>query len=185
MAAQLSQSLEWVSQRVQLQKLNPAIQDLVNAGQISVAKGVMIAKLPSEEQDIYAAKAQSGISPQEFMTDISGRIKQVKEAEKQGVKVVASEFTNDKATDFMAILTSIKAKKPDAIFYGGMYGQAGPMLRQMAQLGMNEAKLLGGDGICVPELAKVAASGDPAAIKAQFGKTGGTCKACHDAFRKD
>ena len=35
------------------------------------------------------------------------------------------------------------------------------------------------------ELAKVAAGGDPAAIKAQFGKTGGTCKACHDAFRKD
>ena len=84
-----------------------------------------------------------------------------REAEKQGVKVVASEFTNDKATDFMAILTSIKAKKPDAIFYGGMYGQAGPMLRQMAQLGMNEAKLLGGDGICVPELAKVAAGAKP------------------------
>ena len=35
------------------------------------------------------------------------------------------------------------------------------------------------------ELAKVAAGGDPAAIMAQFGKTGGTCKACHDAFRKD
>ena len=35
------------------------------------------------------------------------------------------------------------------------------------------------------ELAKVAATGDPAAIKAQFGKTGGTCKACHDNFRKD
>jgi cytochrome c556 len=35
------------------------------------------------------------------------------------------------------------------------------------------------------ELAKVAATGDAAAIKAQFGKTGGTCKACHDAFRRD
>ena len=35
------------------------------------------------------------------------------------------------------------------------------------------------------ELAKVAAAGDVAAIKAQFGKTGGTCKGCHDAFRKD
>ena len=35
------------------------------------------------------------------------------------------------------------------------------------------------------ELAKVAAGGDVAAIKAQFGKTGGSCKACHDAFRKD
>ncbi|MEQ6437842.1 branched-chain amino acid ABC transporter substrate-binding protein [Comamonas sp. w2-DMI] len=84
-----------------------------------------------------------------------------KDAEKQGVKIVASEFTNDKATDFMAILTSIKAKKPDAIFYGGMYGQAGPMLRQMGQLGMNDVKLFGGDGICVTELAKVAAGAKP------------------------
>ena len=33
------------------------------------------------------------------------------------------------------------------------------------------------------ELAKVAATGDAAAVKAQFGKTGGTCKACHDEFR--
>ena len=35
------------------------------------------------------------------------------------------------------------------------------------------------------ELAKVAQTGDVAAIKAQFGKTGGTCKSCHDAFRRD
>jgi cytochrome c556 len=35
------------------------------------------------------------------------------------------------------------------------------------------------------ELAKVAATGDAAAIKAQFGKAGASCKACHDAFRKD
>lgn len=84
-----------------------------------------------------------------------------KDAVKQGIKIVANEFTNDKATDFMAILTSIKAKKPDAIFYGGMYGQAGPMLRQMAQLGMNDVKMFGGDGICVTELAKVAAGAKP------------------------
>ncbi|WP_374243182.1 cytochrome c [Zoogloea sp.] len=35
------------------------------------------------------------------------------------------------------------------------------------------------------ELQKVAATGDAAAIKAQFGKTGESCKACHDKFRKD
>jgi cytochrome c556 len=35
------------------------------------------------------------------------------------------------------------------------------------------------------ELAKVAAAGDAAALKAQFGKTGETCKACHDKFRKE
>jgi len=35
------------------------------------------------------------------------------------------------------------------------------------------------------ELQKVAATGDAAAIKVQFGKTGESCKACHDKFRKD
>lgn len=35
------------------------------------------------------------------------------------------------------------------------------------------------------ELARVAAIGDVAAIKAQFGKTGAACKGCHDEFRKD
>lgn len=34
------------------------------------------------------------------------------------------------------------------------------------------------------ELAKVAATGDSAAVKVQFGKLGQTCKGCHDDFRK-
>jgi branched-chain amino acid transport system substrate-binding protein len=73
-----------------------------------------------------------------------------------GGKTVAREFTNDKATDFTAILTSIKAKKPDIVFFGGMDAVAGPMLRQMKQLGI-DAKLMGGDGICSGELPKLAA----------------------------
>jgi branched-chain amino acid transport system substrate-binding protein len=73
-----------------------------------------------------------------------------------GGKTVAREFTNDKATDFTAILTSIKAKKPDVVFFGGMDAVAGPMLRQMKQLGIN-AKFMGGDGICSGELPKLAA----------------------------
>ncbi|MFP5393190.1 MAG: branched-chain amino acid ABC transporter substrate-binding protein, partial [Gammaproteobacteria bacterium] len=43
-----------------------------------------------------------------------------------GVKIVAKEFTNPNATDFTAILTSIKAKKPDLIFFGGMDSVGGP-----------------------------------------------------------
>lgn len=35
------------------------------------------------------------------------------------------------------------------------------------------------------EMAKVAAAGDLAAIKTQFGKLGEACKACHDKFRKE
>ena len=64
------------------------------------------------------------------------------------MQVVDEQYTNDKATDFMAILTAIKSKKPDAIFYGGMDPQGGPMLRQMEQLGMTNVKYFGGDGIC-------------------------------------
>ena len=75
----------------------------------------------------------------------------------RGMTVVDEQFTTDKATDFMAILTAIKSKKPDAIFYGGMDPQAGPMLRQLEQLGMGEVKYFGGDGICTAELAKLTA----------------------------
>ena len=73
-----------------------------------------------------------------------------KTAQSKGMQVVDEQFTNDKATDFMAILTAIKSKNPDAIFYGGMDPQAGPMLRQMEQLGMTNVKYFGGDGICTP-----------------------------------
>ena len=71
-----------------------------------------------------------------------------------GGSVVANQYTNNQATDFQAILTAIKAKKPDVVFYGGMDAQAGPMLRQMKQLGIN-AKLMGGDGICTEALPKL------------------------------
>jgi len=75
----------------------------------------------------------------------------------KGMQVVDEQYTTDKATDFMSILTSIKSKSPDAVFYGGMDAQAGPMLRQMEQLGMGNVKFFGGDGICTTEIAKLAA----------------------------
>jgi branched-chain amino acid transport system substrate-binding protein len=78
-------------------------------------------------------------------------------AVQKGMQIVDEQFTTDKATDFMAILTAIKAKAPDAVFYGGMDPQAGPMLRQMEQLGMANVKYFGGDGICTSEIAKLAA----------------------------
>lgn len=79
----------------------------------------------------------------------------VKEAKNLGLTIVGQEFTTDKSTDFSAILTSIKGKKPDVIMYGGYAAQAGPMTKQMKGLGIN-AKLLGGDAICVAETGKLA-----------------------------
>jgi branched-chain amino acid transport system substrate-binding protein len=82
-------------------------------------------------------------------------------AKSKGMQVVAQEYTNDKATDFMAILTSIKAKNPDAIFYGGMDAQGGPMLRQLEQLGMTNVKFFGGDGICTQKIIELSNGAKP------------------------
>jgi branched-chain amino acid transport system substrate-binding protein len=72
----------------------------------------------------------------------------------KGITIVDDQFTTDKSVDFMSILTAIKAKNPDGVFFGGMDPQAGPMLRQMEQLGMSNVKYFGGDGICTMDLIK-------------------------------
>lgn len=78
----------------------------------------------------------------------------IKKAKANGIEIISRDYTNDKATDFNAILTSMKAKKPDGVFYGGMYGQGAGMKRQMKQLGLN-VYLMGGDGICNSEMGKL------------------------------
>lgn len=83
------------------------------------------------------------------------------EAREQGIEIVDKQFTGDKATDFVPILTAIKGKKPDAIFFGGLDAQAGPMLRQMAQLAMDKVRLLGGDGLCTLRLPELAGNTSP------------------------
>ncbi|WP_295996986.1 branched-chain amino acid ABC transporter substrate-binding protein [Rugamonas sp.] len=81
-------------------------------------------------------------------------IKNVK-ASGGAASVVSQQYTNDKATDFSAILTAIKATKPDLVFFGGMDAVAGPMLRQMKQLAV-PAHFMGGDGMCSNSLAVLA-----------------------------
>lgn len=60
-----------------------------------------------------------------------------------GGEIVAREYTTDKANDFTSILTSIKAKGADAIFFGGLDAQSGPMRRQMATLGLTQPLVSG------------------------------------------
>jgi len=78
-----------------------------------------------------------------------------KAAKAAGGEIVAREFTTDKSTDFMAILTAVKSKSPDLLFFGGMDAQGGPMLKQFKTLGLN-AKFLTGDGGSTPEFIKLA-----------------------------
>ena len=72
-----------------------------------------------------------------------------------GIKVVSREASNNKATDFKAILTKIKGTKPDVIMYGGMDATGGPLTKQAAELGI-KAKVVGGDGMCTEKLAELA-----------------------------
>ena len=78
-----------------------------------------------------------------------------KTAKADGATIIVREATNDKATDFKAILTNIKSKKPDAIMYGGMDATGGPFAKQAKELGIT-AKIIGGDGICSPTLPNLA-----------------------------
>jgi len=79
----------------------------------------------------------------------------VKGVKAAGGAIVSRQFTTDKATDFNAILTQIKSRQPDVIFYGGMDAVAGPMLKQMKALAI-PAKFVSGDGVCSEKLPQLA-----------------------------
>jgi branched-chain amino acid transport system substrate-binding protein len=79
----------------------------------------------------------------------------IKAAEAAGAKIVAHEYTNDKAVDFTAVLTAVKGKQPDLLFFGGMDPQAGPMSKQIKSLALN-VKFMMGDGGYTPEYIKLA-----------------------------
>jgi branched-chain amino acid transport system substrate-binding protein len=103
-----------------------------------------------------------------------------------GGKIEDTQFTTANATDFTAILTAVKAKKPDVVFFGGMDAVAGPMIRQMKQLGMTP-KFMGGDGICSGELPKLAggAMDDGQVICAEAGGVDKSELAALDKWKAD
>jgi ABC-type branched-subunit amino acid transport system substrate-binding protein len=107
------------------------------------------------------------------------------------LEIVDKQFTNSGATDFLGILTAIKGKNPDVIFFGGYAAQGAPMAKQMKQRGLR-AKLLGGDGICSADMGKVAgeaasivycAQGGVALEKTEAGRD--FLKKYHDAYHTD
>jgi len=101
-----------------------------------------------------------------------------------GVKIVANEHGTDKTTDWKAVLTKIKGKKPDAVFYGGMDATAGPMVKQAAELGITKVKFAFGDGACTDEMGKLAGPAAEGILCSQAGiPTQSASKAFLDAFK--
>jgi branched-chain amino acid transport system substrate-binding protein len=81
----------------------------------------------------------------------------VKSAQANGAQIVTHEYTTDKSVDFTSVLTSIKGKKPDLVFFGGMDPQGAPMLKQLKALAMN-VKFMMGDGGYTPKFIENAAA---------------------------
>lgn len=78
-------------------------------------------------------------------------------ATKAGGTVVRREHTTDKDIDFRSLLTRIKAANVQAIFFGGYDVQAGPMAKQLQELGLN-VPLLGGETINTAKFLELAGS---------------------------
>jgi branched-chain amino acid transport system substrate-binding protein len=76
------------------------------------------------------------------------------DAEKKGIKVLGFEGTEEKS-NFDPILTPIKAKNPDLIYFGGIYEQAAPFFKQAREKGV-KSKFMGPDGLDSSDLTKIA-----------------------------
>ena len=76
------------------------------------------------------------------------------DAEKKGIKILGFEGTEEKS-NFDPILTPLKAKNPDVIYFGGIYDQAAPFFKQAVEKGI-KAKLMGPDGMDSSDLTKIA-----------------------------
>lgn len=57
--------------------------------------------------------------------------------------------------DFKMVLTSVKSKKPELIFFGGIYPEAGLLVKQAKELGVT-AKFMSGDGTIDPKFIEIA-----------------------------
>lgn len=162
------------------QGFNTAFRVVANDGQLGGTLGryaVQISKAKNIAVIDDATAYGQGVAT-EFAKGATGK--------SAAVTIVSTQHTNDKATDFSAILTTIKAKNPDLIFFGGMDAVGGPMLRQMKTLGI-DAKFMGGDGICSSDFAQLAGDGlgDGKVVCAEAGGVEESQKAGLDKFKAE
>jgi len=84
------------------------------------------------------------------------------------IKVLAREKGTDKTTDWKAVLTKLKGRKPDAVFYGGMDATGGPLLKQGRELGL-KAVFSFGDGACTDKMKELAGEAAEGMLCSQAG----------------
>jgi branched-chain amino acid transport system substrate-binding protein len=100
-----------------------------------------------------------------------------------GITVLAREKGTDKTTDWKAVLTKLKGRNPDAIFYGGMDATGGPLVKQGRELGI-KAVFSFGDGACTDKMAELAGPAAEGLLCSQAGiPPQGASKKFLDAYK--
>ena len=100
------------------------------------------------------------------------------------IKVLPREKGTDKTTDWKAILTKLRGRKPDAVFYGGMDATGGPLLKQGRELGL-KAVFSFGDGACTDKMKELAGEAADGLLCSQAGiPPQAADKKFLDAFKK-
>jgi len=84
------------------------------------------------------------------------------------ITVLPREKGTDKTTDWKAILTKLRGRNPDAVFYGGMDATGGPLMKQGRELGI-KAVFAFGDGACTDDMAKLAGQAAEGLLCSQAG----------------
>jgi branched-chain amino acid transport system substrate-binding protein len=84
------------------------------------------------------------------------------------INVLPREKGTDKTTDWKAILTKLRGRKPDAVFYGGMDATGGPLLKQGRELGI-KAVFSFGDGACTDKMKELAGDAADGLLCSQAG----------------
>ncbi len=92
LASKLGKSTAWIAGRLSLTKIdNERIRELVNEGKICLSNAYALARLPSEEHSDWVDRAMT-LPPDEFVPAASGRLKEVREARRQGRDAKSAEF---------------------------------------------------------------------------------------------
>ena len=84
------------------------------------------------------------------------------------IKVLPREKGTDKTTDWKAVLTKLRGRNPDAVFYGGMDATGGPLLKQGRELGI-KAVFSFGDGACTDKMKELAGDAAEGLLCSQAG----------------
>ncbi len=91
LAVKLGKSPTWIGQRLGLLKLDGKVAKLVEEGSITLNNAYVLAKLPPDEQGPFVERAMT-MPPAEFTPTVNARVKEIRDAKRQGREAAPTEF---------------------------------------------------------------------------------------------